>query len=299
MDKLSSQCIDESYLIKSLIMRNTQLVNSVKNYLNSIILQLISLGASDLDFLSNDTSKLGNIGNKTPLNKLDYIMDEGTSIRVKLTAIENCLENNPEILINYIMENPYNLEYVSKFRDNLMREIKLANNINMDFLITFILKQNKEYSKKKREITRKSIMTNLLSKKCEYPFDLLNEPLSSIEKRLLGTRLSSINKPIIGACKYLPIIMEFEPANSRMREGYCVVSGISGHSIVAFQLVLLLGYDWQNMFIALCVNMVPIHHSIIEIFDVVMDYGLVSHYKYKGFKSSRQILEFVINQTEF
>jgi hypothetical protein len=69
-------------------------------------------------------------------------------------------------------------------------------------------------------------------------------------------------------------------------KGICNVAGISGHTMLAIEIASLLGESWKHIFIACLIEMVPIHHSITEIYNALIDMDLITN-------EPRNVIEYI------
>jgi hypothetical protein len=129
------------------------------------------------------------------------------------------------------------------------------------------------------------------TRKCKYSFDILNEPLTEMEKKLIreqlkisvNTEITTNNYPFkIGACYDTKTITKNPKNKLNIAAGKCRVVGFSGSAALLLDTALILGLDWRPLYLSLIVDYVPIHHSIGEIFDALIDMGFINKEEYNN-----------------
>lgn len=129
------------------------------------------------------------------------------------------------------------------------------------------------------------------AKVCKYNLSILNEPLSEEEKVLIreqrhlpvGTDITAENYPFkLGACYDQQTITKNPKNKLNIAKGVCRVVGISGTSANILDTALILGLNWKPIYLSLIIDFVPIHHSITEIFDSLLELGCITKEEYNN-----------------
>ena len=138
-----------------------------------------------------------------------------------------------------------------------------------------------------------------VSKSCVFQPWMLNEKFSKVEKDLLISKLRKDSDGAladdvilarynfkVGACYDSQTIKENPRNKIDVSKGKCRVVGYSGSAALFFDMCLLLNLDWRPMYLGLLIDYVPIHHSIGEVFDALIDFGFITQAEFEDQKGT-------------
>lgn len=105
--------------------------------------------------------------------------------------------------------------------------------------------------------------------------DELIEPLSDLEQYFFMNIPCSTNRLCCVPGKYIYSDIKYLLPESKDRSENLIVGGISGHTLLFMELSLILGVRWEPVLFGCIVSQYPLHHSLIEIVDALIEMGLV------------------------
>jgi hypothetical protein len=260
-------CNAETTIIKDLF--NPVISIKLKNYLNSVLEKLKSIGFSEKDFLSDDINEMGNIGLDNPEEKFEYLINNESTIREKTNAIMNTFYDSKKravkeasiVLLNYIFmskDNKWN-----EMRINQL--ILMTNKKDKKNCYKYILKNRLHYFWAPIVYIypvyafKKQIIKDMKKPiDCHFNKSDLLEDLSEKEISFYGTDPDFF----IGKCYYKDYVDELQNES-------CTIAGISGTTLLLLEIAMVLGMDWKPMLLCSIFTNVPNHHSIDEIVKCV------------------------------
>ena len=262
-----------------------EVIYDVKLELNGLINKLIDSDTKfdKLLFLSSNKTTLGNIldkdiieiDDKTMNEYIKYILSDEVPIRVKVTSIMNSIydvnKNCPRIdsgqrLTNYILSR--NTEDSTNWLQTRQSFIIHQREHNIkdipDHLLWAPIYLYPKFSNKIK-------IHNMLDRNIpttKIHLNILNEPLTEREINLLEPNGEFI-KVHTGLSIYSII------RNSLDTTSNCFFSGISGHQLLLIELAMVLDMNWKLITIAGIIEMLNIHHSLDELFEPMLEMGLL------------------------
>jgi|694.fasta_scaffold10093_12 hypothetical protein len=222
-----------------------------------------------------------------------YIMFTDTPnkfILARRKQIKNLFKQNeitPEMI-----ENNFYVKISWSPTDYLFPSLALRRTVVSDIRVKKLKNLTKKISN--AESTKKNIKAIANTeyqgaKECKYDFSILNEPLSDVEKDLVrkqlklpaDTEITTENYPFrLGACYDQQTITKNPKNKMNIAKGLCRVVGFSGSTASFLDTALILELDWRPLYLSLIIDYVPIHHSIPEIFDALLELGFITKLEY-------------------
>jgi hypothetical protein len=280
MNNCKNACEDEAIYLKEFINNNnnSKLIRKTKKKLTQILLSMEKIGIDLKETLSNAVFT-GNIGKSNSNDKIKYLLSDESTIREKMGAISNVLEDaekkkpkahNAKLLYKYTMENKNNssvnkvYKLIQKVTKNKYPEnLEYMTNDNIALLWCPLIFAFPGYSYKRANINSKIVKKNIKTLPTKY----LIEDLSEYEKKFLIKSNIDINKKILdietGMNLYGNTVCNLNYYTYNKMN--CHVAGVSGHAILQYTIGLIFNINWKYIFFAQLLEMIPVHHSIIEI----------------------------------
>ena len=278
-----SLCKEEFKTIQKIFF-NEDLINNLKNFLNSVIEKLFNIGFDKKSFFSDDKNEMGNIGTDNIDENYIHILSVNATIREKINSIVNTFfdsetkkpKEDSINLINFIFTQ--NTEWNKQRIEQLK---KIANKNTIEKLYKYIIK-NKWFDLWAPiiHIYPEFVFKRHLSKNISKPNTCgddgsetkIIEPFSEKENNFYNGDLNFHT----GKCYYNDILHLLK------EDGKCSVAGVSGHTILLLELVKVLDIDWKPMILCALLTNVPYHHSIDEIIRCIFIMNLDDSYKKKS-----------------
>ena len=276
-------CEQEFEIIQE-IFKNSELINYLKDYLNSVIEKMVNIGFDKKSFFSDDKTEMGNIGTENPDENFNYILTNIATIREKVNSLINTFvvtstkttKKSVIHLVNFVFThnsawNKQRIEQLKKITNKTTVQKVKKYIIKNEFLDLwaplmyiypgYVFKRALYHSANLKPPTN-----------CKGWETQIIEPFTEKEKKFYGDSLNFHT----GKCWYNDMLHLFK------EDGKCSVAGTSGHAILLLELVKVLDIDWKPMMLCALLTNVPYHHSIDEVIRCIFIMNLDDSYKNKS-----------------
>jgi hypothetical protein len=252
----------ELEFIKTLLVNDTYIYRYLNSFLLDLMYKLRDIVLYDpVTFLSDDTSELHNIG--TNENLVFYIFSTVSTVSEKLTAINNAFLQNKLKLYQFILENKNTNQYIYT-RFQKLHEYGIKTD-SVGFMCPGYLE-------------KRTILKEIKYKPSAISYNYLKhhlaEDLSDINKSFILDNNNIVNVTI-GSYIFKDIVLTLPMMKYYSDLGYEITSGLSGHSLTYLDMALLFNMSPYTMALCLCIKLVPLHHSIVEIMMSMMDLNII------------------------
>ena len=283
---VNPSCNREIIYLKDLL-NNKDLINIINKELLKLINKLKDNGVN-MEYLTSNSLFTGNIGKGR--GKINYIISSHSNIREKVNAITNTFYNAEDgqpimstsrILYKYIMTKKGNCKFLYKAIQTVTKNknpeklfnkpyIEKEKNIYSLWCPIFNIYPGFIYSKNK--LGTFSNMIKDVKDKRSLTIKEFIEPLSDMEKKFLTKKGIDLKGDVLN------ILIGRDVYGDKIKQlinttelDTCRVAGVSGHAILHLTLGFIFNMDLKCIFLALLFEMVPIHHSIEEIYFALHD----------------------------